>query len=93
MSGVLLLAMFAAYRVLMAGDNRHAYNRGVLLSIYMIAFLSMPLYNLPGNLFAATPAAAPAFHLADVAVTVDVARLQIRGGDARCCGFSSRVWL
>ncbi len=72
-SGVLLLAMFAAYRVLMAGDNRHAYNRGVLLSIYMIAFLSMPLYNLPGNLFAATPAAAPAFHLADVAVTVDVA--------------------
>lgn len=72
-SGVLLLAMFAAYRVLMAGDNRHAYNRGVLLSIYMIAFLSMPLYNLLGNLFAATPAAAPAFHLADVAVTVDVA--------------------
>ena len=59
-SGMLLLAMFAAYRLFMAGDNRHSWNRGVLLSIYALSFLSLPLIGLLRSLLPAPAAAAPA---------------------------------
>ncbi|MDE6198648.1 MAG: M56 family metallopeptidase [Muribaculaceae bacterium] len=59
-SGLLLLAMFTVYRLLMAGDNQHAYNRGVILAIYAVSFLSLPAINLLHPLFASAPAPATA---------------------------------
>ena len=70
-SGMLLLAMFAAYRLFMAGDNRHSWNRGVLLSIYALSFLSLPLIGLLRSLLPAPAAAAPAVEGA-IGATVEV---------------------
>lgn len=70
-SGMLLLAMFAAYRLFMAGDNRHSWNRGVLLSIYALSFLSLPLIGLLRSLLPSTASAAPAVEGA-IEATVEV---------------------
>lgn len=70
-SGMLLLAMFAAYRLFMAGDNRHSWNRGVLLSIYALSFLSLPLIGLLRSLLPAPAAAALAVEGA-IGATVEV---------------------
>lgn len=50
-SGLILLAMYLAYRLFMAADNQHAYNRGVILGIYAVSFLSLPAAHLIGNMF------------------------------------------
>lgn len=46
MSGILLLVMSAVYRLFLAGDTRHAYNRAIILAIYAISFLLFPLIGL-----------------------------------------------
>ncbi len=56
-SGVLLLAMFLAYRLTLARENQHGYNRGVLLGIYVVAFVTVPLMALAQKLTA--PEASP----------------------------------
>ncbi len=45
-SGLLLLSMFLAYRVFLARENQHSYNRGVLLMIYVVAFATLPILSL-----------------------------------------------
>ncbi|MDE6317678.1 MAG: M56 family metallopeptidase [Muribaculaceae bacterium] len=45
-SGLILLAMYAVYRFMMSGDNQHAYNRGVLIAIYLMSFLALPVASL-----------------------------------------------
>lgn len=41
-SGLLLLALYLTYRVLLAGDNQHGFNRMVLLLIYAVSFTALP---------------------------------------------------
>ncbi|MCC8071360.1 MAG: M56 family metallopeptidase [Bacteroidales bacterium] len=48
--GVLLLAMFLAYRLTLAQENQPGYNRGVLLAIYVVAFASLPMWSLAQKL-------------------------------------------
>ena len=50
-SGLILLAMFLVYRLLLAAENQHAYNRGVILAIYAISFLTLPAVDTAGSLF------------------------------------------
>lgn len=40
--GIVLLALYLAYRLFLAGDNQHAFNRIVLLSIYALSFAVAP---------------------------------------------------
>ena len=42
LSGLLMLAMYLAYRLFLARDNQHGFNRGVLLSIYLVSFMASP---------------------------------------------------
>lgn len=49
-SGLLMLAMFLAYRVFLARENQHSYNRGVLLLIYFLSFAYIPLMALVQHL-------------------------------------------
>ena len=41
-----MLAMYLAYRVFLASENQHAYNRGILLLIYVVAFTAIPVQGL-----------------------------------------------
>ncbi len=41
MGGLFMLALYLAYRVFLARENQHGFNRGVLLLIYLVSF-SMP---------------------------------------------------
>ncbi len=43
MSGLFMLALYLAYRVFLARENQHSFNRGVLLLIYLVSF-SMPMF-------------------------------------------------
>lgn len=38
-TGFLLLLLYPVYRLLLAGENQHAYNRAVLLSVYAVSLL------------------------------------------------------
>ena len=40
--GLLMLSLYLAYRLFLARDNQHAFNRGVLLSIYIVSFAASP---------------------------------------------------
>lgn len=46
-----MLSMFLAYKVFLAGENQHSYNRCVLLIIYLVSFTILPLITLVQNLF------------------------------------------
>ena len=48
-SGLLMLAMYLAYRLFLARDNQHGFNRGVLLGIYVVSFLALPAMSLSEN--------------------------------------------
>lgn len=43
MSGLLMLFMFSAYKLFLARDNQHGYNRIILLLIYLVSFASLPV--------------------------------------------------
>ena len=49
-SGFLLLALYLAYRLLLARDNQHGFNRGVLLAIYAVSFTAYPVLQLISGL-------------------------------------------
>ncbi len=44
-SGLLLLAMYLGYRLFLARENQHGYNRSVLLLIYAVSFAAIPLMS------------------------------------------------
>lgn len=48
-SGLLMLAMYLAYRLFLARDNQHGFNRGVLLGIYFVSFLALPVMSISEN--------------------------------------------
>ncbi len=54
-SGLLLLSMFLAYKLLLAGEKQHSYNRGILLIIYVMAFASLPLMSAVQKMMAPAP--------------------------------------
>ncbi|MCH5226431.1 MAG: M56 family metallopeptidase [Muribaculaceae bacterium] len=54
-SGIIMIAMYLAYKLFIASDNQHGFNRGVLLVIYLVSFSSYPLYNFFNNLAIKTP--------------------------------------
>lgn len=43
-SGLSMLAMYLAYRLFLARENQHGFNRGVLLGIYLVSFLSPAIF-------------------------------------------------
>ena len=49
-SGLVLLAMYLVYKLFIARENQHGFNRGILLVIYLISFSAYPLYNFFNNL-------------------------------------------
>lgn len=44
-----MLAMYLAYRLFLAKDNQHGFNRGVLLGIYFVSFLALPVMSISEN--------------------------------------------
>lgn len=46
-----MLSMFLAYKVFLARENQHGYNRGVLLAIYFVSFAALPLTALAHTIF------------------------------------------
>ena len=57
-SGLLLAAMYAMYRLTMASDNQPGYNRWVLMSIYVLSFAALPVAWLVKPLLQSTAAVA-----------------------------------
>lgn len=55
-SGLIFLSLFLAYRIFLAAENQHAYNRAVILGIYVVAFSTLPIISLIQS-FASTPQA------------------------------------
>lgn len=53
-SGLLMTAMYLAYRVLLARDKQHSFNRGVLLTIYAVSFAASPFAFFTGHHAAGT---------------------------------------
>ena len=49
-SGIIMIAMYLAYKLFIARDNQHGFNRGILLAVYAVSFSSYPLYNFVNNL-------------------------------------------
>ena len=45
-SGLCLLSMFFAYKLFLAGENQHRYNRAVLIAIYIVSFTAVPTISL-----------------------------------------------
>ena len=45
LSGLILLALYLAYRMFLSRDNQHSFNRGVLLGIYIVSFTAFPAIN------------------------------------------------
>ncbi len=42
-SGIIMLALYSSYRLLLARDNQHNYNRVILLFIYVVSFSVVPV--------------------------------------------------
>ena len=63
-SGIFMLAMYLVYKLLIARENQPAFNRGILLAIYLVSFCIYPLYNLIGNILA-MPHVEPAINAAE----------------------------
>lgn len=72
LSSLLLLAMYLAYRLFLARDNQHGFNRGVLLSIYFVSFTAWPFMFWSENLHADAGSKAQAMERLTVVAT-DVA--------------------
>ena len=53
-SGLIMLSMLLAYRVFLARENQHGYNRGVLLMIYAVSFATLPVTSLLQKFTSAT---------------------------------------
>ena len=49
-SGLLMLVLYLSYRLFLARDNQHAFNRGVLLAIYAVSFLAVPVVSFLNGL-------------------------------------------
>lgn len=60
-SGLLMLAMYLAYRLFPARDNQHGFNRALLLLIYLVSFAASPLLFSIGRTAAPDAAGGMAF--------------------------------
>lgn len=72
-SGIILLALYLAYKWVLAGENQHRYNRVALWSIYAVALMWVPLTAFVNRLGAKadiTYAAAGDVSTADIVMTV-----------------------
>ena len=49
-SGITMLAMYLVFKLFIARDNQHGFNRGLLLAIYLVSFSAYPIYNFFSNL-------------------------------------------
>ena len=49
-SGFLMLVLYLAYRLLLAKDNQHSFNRTILLLIYLLSFTVSPFSFSLGNI-------------------------------------------
>ena len=51
LAGLLMSAMYLAYRLFLAGENQNVYNRSVLLLIYVVSFTAVPVMTWLCNYF------------------------------------------
>ena len=49
-NGLIMLAMYLVYKLFIARENQHGFNRGLLLVIYFISFCAYPIYTFFDNL-------------------------------------------
>ena len=49
-SGLAMLALYLVYRILLARDYQHNFNRAILLLIYFVSFVLSPYYLISGNI-------------------------------------------
>lgn len=49
-SGLILFTLYLGYKLFIAKDKQHGFNRGILLVIYLVSFSSYPLYNFFNNI-------------------------------------------
>ncbi len=54
-SGMFLLSMYVAFKIFLSGENQHAYNRKVLLLIYVMSFTALPITSLVQRLLPSRP--------------------------------------
>lgn len=45
-SGLVLLVLYLTYMIFLARENQHGYSRGVLLTIYLLSFISVPVMTI-----------------------------------------------
>ncbi|MDE5608386.1 MAG: M56 family metallopeptidase [Muribaculaceae bacterium] len=66
-SGLMMLAMYLAYRLFLARDNQHGFNRGVLLAIYLLSFITIPIISAIEKLTASATAPTLSFDSIEIA--------------------------
>ena len=49
-SGFILFTMYLVYKLFIARENQHGFNRGLLLVIYLFSFSAYPIYNFFSNI-------------------------------------------
>lgn len=42
-----MLLLYLSYRIFLSRDNQHGFNRGVLIGIYFVSFITPPYYRCP----------------------------------------------
>ena len=70
-SGLLMLAMYLAYRLFLARDKQHVFNRSILMLVYLVSFLTIPARSCFETLRDQTPVvfAAEDIEIVNAAVT------------------------
>ncbi|MDE6403455.1 MAG: M56 family metallopeptidase, partial [Muribaculaceae bacterium] len=70
-SGICLLSMFLAYKLFLAGENQHRYNRAILMAIYFVSFAAVPAAALIQRFTA--PAVVQTLAVSDLDINLAVA--------------------
>ncbi|MCH5229235.1 MAG: M56 family metallopeptidase [Muribaculaceae bacterium] len=65
-SGLIMFAMYLIYKLFLAIDNHHGFNRCILLIIYLVSFSSYPLYNFFYTHAIKTPIENPYFNTGNI---------------------------
>lgn len=71
-SGLLMLALYLAYRLLLARDNQHGFNRAVLMLIYIVSFSFPAFYSLISNWNTGTAMRSMSFETLEIVGTTEI---------------------
>ncbi|MDE6085011.1 MAG: M56 family metallopeptidase [Muribaculaceae bacterium] len=68
-SGVIMLALYLAYKLFLSLDNQHGFNRVILLLIYLVSFITVPVVRWVEKLSAGPEGDAMSIHDIEVIST------------------------